>query len=239
MNRKAIRLYARALLDEYTEKPLGMWKDDNANELDLNEIINIAQVNVQIDLFPEIPWYFRKTVLIDITANKREYEIGSGKDIDISDFFLFSNIYHNVSGKKPDGLLYGEPDQFSELGVEVGELGDPRVWSYESAESIAFDPTPSATVSNRYKGIYYFELPDLNDDEVHSPPTNYAIPALPKPTHILVAIDTARQAHIATKETKTVLDQRYEFFKARALRIIGIKPSLSIRQRGRLQDRIR
>jgi hypothetical protein len=239
MNRKQIRLYARGLIGEFTEKPLGMWKDEDATELDLNELINVAQVNVQIDLFNEIPWYFRKTILISVTANKREYTVKSGGDINVADFFVFSNIFHNESGKEPKGLLYGEPDQFSDLGVIVGELGEPRVWSHESADTIAFDPTPSATVSNRYKGIYYFELHDLNDDEIHTPPTKYAIPALPKHSHILVAIDTARQAHTITKEAKEALDLKYEIHRTRALSLIGVKPSLSVRDRRELREQIR
>ena len=238
MNRKAIRLYARALLDEYTEKPGGMFYDEDAAELDLNEMINVAQVNVYLDLIPHIPNFFRKPVLISIVANQRTYEIKSGGDINITDFFLFENIYHNESGRKPKGLLYVEPDQLCQFGIKVGDKGSPKVWSYEEEKTVAFDPTPDTSRANWYKGFYFFELPDLNHDDSDVSP-NVATPLLPKSAHILISIDTARQGHMITKEGKTILDTRYEFYKGKATRGLSIKPSLSTRRKIKLSEQVR
>jgi hypothetical protein len=240
MNRKEIRLYARGLIFEYSEKPLGMFKDESSEEIALNTMINKAQENVEVDLLPEVDWFFRKPLLISVQANKRVYTIKSGGDINCSDFFLFKNIFHNETGRKPHGLLYAEPDQFVQYGIIVGQKGDPKLWSYESADSIAFDPTPAATIADRYKGLYYFDLPDLNQDTEHDPDTNkYAKPAVPKPAHILVAIDTARQCLVISGDSLGPLDELYAKQRADALSLISIKPSLSNRWRPPIKTMIR
>jgi len=231
MTRVEIRKLVRGLIFEFTEAPEGLLQDDaSGSELDLNSLINLSLEKVELDLIPYIPREFRKPKLISITANKREYTVKSGGDINISDFLAFENIFHNETGQKPQGLLFVHPDQIYRY-ANVGEKGDPRVWSYEERNEIAFDPTPSATIADRYKSFYFYKIPDLTDD-AH-------IPELPAPAHLLVAIDAARQCHLIDEESMTELDKRYATRFNSITRTISIEPSISDRFREKLTRQIR
>jgi len=209
MNRKEIREYAKAMVDESGEGPLNL-----QGRVEIDSLINIAQVNVYLDLQAHIPWYFRKTFLISTTANKRVYDILT--DFAVTDFFLFENIYFNESGERADPLLHIRPDQIREFSV-VDERGEPRVWSYDSRLVIAFDPIPDATIANFFKAYYFPELPDLNEDTEDDPPDKYATPLLPKPAHLLVAIDAAIQYQITGGQETTKLENRYLKLQSRIL----------------------
>jgi len=230
MTRKEIREYARALINEFKEASKGFMKDTEADVLDLNTLINIALHHVHLDLIPAIPWYFQKTVLISVEANKREYDVVT--DLSLTDFLMFADIYHNESGKKPDGLLYLEKDQLSDFDIEVGKTGDPIVWSYESKSEIAFDQTPASTIADRYKGVYYYELADLTDDS-HSPD-------MPKACHVLVGIETARQCKIIREDAMVKLNDKYKEIKNIAVNnLLSITPSFHDRKRTKLSARVR
>jgi len=161
MNRQEIREHIRFLFDEFKERPEGFIKDETTGEADLNLLINLSQVRVQIELLPHIPHFFYKPFLLNITANKNVYDVAT--DWSITDFILFKDIFHNVSGKKPDGLLYVELDQLKDY-TTVDLVKEPKVWTYESKTSIGFYPICPATITGRYKAYYYYNLPDLNHD---------------------------------------------------------------------------
>lgn len=239
MNRKEIRTYARGIVNEYSEEPEGLIKDEDVDEVDFNELINIAQQKVQIDLMLHIPWYFRRSKLISTVADKEEYDIVT--DLEINDFLVFENIFHNETGEEPQGLLHAEPDQLTDLGILAGEKGEPRLWIYESGSSIAFKPTPTASESNKYKGYYFYQIPDLNEDTDHDPSAGkYAIPALPKVTHVLVAIDAAKQYHTIDDEEAYDIEKRYDRYLVMAANnLLSIMPSLGMRGRRPLSENIR
>jgi hypothetical protein len=166
MNRLSLRKYIRFLVTEYTEKPEGFIKDTSEVEIALNDLINMAQEAVELDLAPFIPQYFRKIKLLSLQQDKSSYDVED--DFLIPDFLLFENVFHNESDKRPQGLLYVDPDQIFEY-TTVGEEGDPKVWTYEGAKSVAFYPIPSADAIDRYKAYYFRKLPDLNQDTDHNP----------------------------------------------------------------------
>jgi len=117
MNRKAIRDYLDFLIDEFDiEEDEGLFTAENKNTL-----INISQNRVLLDLGKYAPNKFRKTKLISIAANKREYSIVS--DLAITDFLAFNSIVHNVSGKRPTPLI--------EIDVE-------DEWLYEDEEELSY-----------------------------------------------------------------------------------------------------
>jgi len=161
MNRQEIREHIRFLFDEFKERPEGFIKDETTEEVDLNLLINTSQVRVQTELLPHIPHFFYKSVLLDITLNKNVYDVET--DWGITDFILFKDIYHNLSGRKPDGLLYLNIDQIRDI-TTVGLVQEPKAWTYESKKSIGFYPICPSTIADRYKAYYYYELPDLNHD---------------------------------------------------------------------------
>ena len=210
MNRKEIREYAKALVDEAGESPLNL-----QGRVEMDSLINISQVNVYLDLQGHIPWYFRKSFLISVEVNVRTYDIVA--DLGVTDFFLFENVYFNETGERADPLLHVRPDQVREFSM-VGETGEPRVWSYEEKLVMAFDPTPSATIANLFKAFYFPELPDLNDDTIDDPATDkYATPSLPKPAHLLVALDAAMQFQITAGVDTGILERRYSRLLGRVL----------------------
>lgn len=211
MNRKQIRLLARSFLDEYSEEPEGLFKDENADEFDLNEFINLAQQKVELDLIPFVPHLFRKTFLISTTATKRTYDIVS--DLSVADYLTMEDIYKNTTGERPTLLHFVEQDQLWEF-VKVGDVGTPIVWSWEERLVIALDPTPDVSESEKFKALYSFKVPDLNHDTTDNPPTSYATPLLPEVSHVLIAIDTAIQCHLVGEEESNDLEKRYaEKFK--------------------------
>ena len=165
MNRQEIREHVRFLFNEYKERPEGFIKDETTGEVDINLLINISQIRVQIELLPFIPHFFYKPVLLNITVNKNVYDVVT--DWSITDFILFKDIFHNLSGKRPDGLLYANLDQIRDF-TTVGLVQEPKVWTYESKTSIGFYPICPATLNERYKAYYYYELPDLNHDSSDS-----------------------------------------------------------------------
>lgn len=240
MDRKEMGKYIRGLIDEFTEYPQGLIRDES-DEIDLNSLINISIHNVQLDLIPHIPQWFYKTFLISVYPNKREYDIVD--EIGVEDYLIMKDILHNQSGEKPHGLLYSEIDQLHEYDIKVGETGDPIVWSYESKTVIAFDPTPSAQAINRYKGIYFQKLPNLNKDDAadHDPANgDYSIPDLPESAHVIVALDAAQQCHMIGEEEAADIEKRkvIALFKV-TNNLASIKPSFSQRARSKLGESVR
>lgn len=198
MNRLAIRTYVRFLIDEFSEEPEGLFLNDStATELGINDLINTSMHNVHLELLRFMPSYFRKKFLISVTANKREYSIVT--DFGLTDFMTMEDIFYNESSSKPTPLLHVELDQINDYQINVGETGDPKIWTYESGDSIAFDPTPNATLANKFKGFYFWRIPDLNHDTSDVLP-NIATPSLPKDAHPLIAFDVVNQLHIASEE---------------------------------------
>ena len=198
MTRAEIRLYVRFLIDEYTEEPEGLFLDAaTATEEGINEIINISMHRVHLELIRFMPSYFRKKVLISVTANKREYSVLT--DFALTDFMAMEDIFYNESGSKPTPLIHVDLDQINDYQFTVGQTGEPRIWTYESGDSIAFDPTPSATLANKFKGFYFWRIPDLTHDTSDVSP-NIATPSLPKDAHTLIAFDVVQQLHIASEE---------------------------------------
>lgn len=238
MNRQELREYIRFLINEYTERPEGFIKDETTGEIDLNLLINISQVRVQIDLLPDIPHFFVKPVLLNISANKNVYDVET--DWSITNFILFEDIFHNQSGKKPDGLLYAERDQIQEFDIKVGGTGEPKIWTYEGRKSVGFYPIPASTVNERYKGYYFYELPDLNQDTDHNPSeSKYAIPDIPKAAHPLIGLDVVEQIQTADESGALEIKKIKEFEKNKALKLLGIKPSFRTEVRESLAESIR
>jgi len=163
MNRKELREMARFYMQELLERPEGLMKDDEAAETDLNNLINIAQHSVEIDLIPHIPEWFRGNFLFSIEADKGDYHIED--DLSVMDFLRMEDIYHNESGKKPQGLLHVKADQLQQYDITVGEKGDPKVWLWEARLTIGLRPIPSSAVAERYKAYYFFKIPDLKYDD--------------------------------------------------------------------------
>lgn len=239
MNRLAIRNYARFLWDELKELPEGMIKDEDEDEFDLNELINISQQNVSLDLIQIIPQYFRKTFLITRTVNKWEYNLVT--DLSVTDFLMMEDIFHNESGKKPHGLTYIEPDQLYEFVGSINETGEPKVWFWEEEGVIGLKPIPSSTVADRYKGYYFYKLPDLNEDETHTPSEDkYAIPPFPAPAHKLISIDVVLQCQIADESGAIEVGKIYDRELDRVRdKLLKIKPSLQFNRRPRLSRSVR
>lgn len=212
---------ARSLIDEYSEEPEGLFKDDDVDEIDLNEMINVAQEKVSLDLIPFFPWLFRGTFLISTTAGKRTYDIVS--DLSVTDFLVMEDIYKNTSGQRPTPLHFVQQDQLWEF-VNVGDTGTPKVWSWEERLTIALDPTPDTSESNLFKGFYFIKVPDLTDDATDDPAAGkYATPLLPSVSHVLIAIETAIQCHITGEEESTDLRN---FYQSKLRGIIKILSSL-------------
>ena len=239
MNRLAIRNYARFLIDELSELPEGMIKDEDATEFDINELINISQENVQLDLIPIIPEYFIKKFLISRTADKWEYDVVT--DLSVTDFLMMEDIFHNLSGKKPHGLLYVERDQVYEFVDDIDETGEPKVWFWEEAGVIGLKPIPVSTVADRYKGYYFYKLPDLNQDETHDPATSkYAIPPYPAVAHKLISIDVVIQLMIADESGAIEVAKIYDRELTRVGdKLLSLKPSLKFNRRERLSEVVR
>jgi len=235
MNRKQIRDLARKIMDEETEAPEGLLFN-----IDIDVLINIAQGRVEMELIPYIPREFRKPVLISLVAAKPTYNVVT--DLLLTDFLVFENIFHNESGKKPQGLQYIEPDQLYDYWT-VGETGqDPRVWLYEEKDTIGIYPIPTASLANRLKGFYFYEVPDLNEDEDkdHDPASSkYSIPAMPKAAHPLIAVDTVRLIHLVAEEESSDIDRIYATYFSSAINALSIEPSLGSRVRGPLSESVR
>lgn len=211
MKRKQIRLLARAMIDEYSEEPEGLFRDEDADEFDINEFINLAQQKVALDLLPFVPHLFRQTFLISTIAAKRTYDIVT--DLSVTDFLAMEDIYKNTSGERPIPLHFVEQDQLWEF-VKVGDTGPAKVWSWEERLKIAIDPTPDASETEIFKAFYFFKVPDLNHDADDTPAGTYATPLLPAVSHVLIAIDTAIQCHLVGEEESRDLEKRYaEKFK--------------------------
>lgn len=217
MTRKQIRDYARMIFDEVGESPLGLEKNT-----DLNILINLSLSRVEFQLLDIAPWAFRKTFLISLTANKRTYDIAT--DLLVTDFFIMEDIYYNETGKEAMPLFHVQPDQIREF-TKVGDTGTPRVWSYEEATVLAFDPIPSTSKSSFLKA-YYFKMPhELNDDSTHNPTASkWAIPDLPVIAHPLVALDTVLQYCLISGQDKTAIEQRFNSALSEA------RQQLSLRQ---------
>jgi len=232
MKRGDLRDYIRLLADELTEAPEGLFTN-----AELNLLINISQQNVVLALAPHIPWAVTKTFLISLTANKREYTIET--DFSLTDFFMMDGIFHNESGYEQTELLYVERDQLVEYNV-IGQVGDPKVWSWESMEKIAFDPCPNEAVVNKYKGAYIPIFKDLNDDTTHDPVTSkYAIPfngsSILTPTHPLIALDVLKQWHIRGEEENADIKERYKEIFADVL--FTMQQAQGVNWKGRLPVR--
>jgi len=207
MKRGELKSYIRILADELTEAPEGLFLD---TELDL--LINISQQNVAVALAPFIPWAITKTFLISTTINKREYEIAV--DFSVDDFFMMQGIFHNEAGNQPKELIFLERDQVIQYRI-IGETGEPKAWSWKSAGVIALDPTPSATVAEKYEGVYVPLFKDLNDDAIHDPVTSkYAIPfngsTILTPTHPLIAAEVLKQWAIRAGGEAGDIDTMYD-----------------------------
>ena len=220
-------------MDEETEAPEGL-----ITNINLNLLINIAQGRVEMELIPYIPREFRKTVLISLVAAKPTYDVVT--DLSLTDFIVFENIFHNESGKKPQGLRYIEPDQLYDYWT-VGKTGqDPEVWLYEKEDTIGIYPIPAASLANRLKGLYFYQIPDLNSDETHTPASSlYAIPDMPAAAHPLIAVDTVRLIHLIGEEESSDVDRIYATYFSSALNALSIEPSLGSRMRAPLSESVR
>jgi len=163
MNRKELREMCRFYMQELEERPEGLIKDDEAAETDLNNLINIAQRSIQVDLMPYIPEWFRGNFLFSIDADKGDYHIED--DLSVTDFLRMEDIYHNESGKKPQGLTHVKLDQLQQHDITIGEKGDPKVWLWEARLTVGLRPIPSATIAERYKAYYFFKIPNLKYDD--------------------------------------------------------------------------
>ena len=232
MKRGELRDYIRLLADELTEAPEGLFTN-----AELNLLINLSQQNTALALAPHIPWAVTKTFLITIIANKREYEIAV--DFSIEDFFMMDGIFHNESGYERTELLYVERDQLVEYNV-IGETGDPKVWSWESIGTIAFDPCPDQAIANKYKAAYIPIFKDLNDDDTHDPDNEkYAIPfngsSILTPTHPLIALDVLKQWHIRGEEENRDISDRYKEIFANVL--FTMQQAQGVNWKGRLPVR--
>jgi len=239
MNRKELREMSRFYMQELLERPEGLIKDEDAAETDLNNLINIAQHSVQVDLIPYIPEWFRKSFLFSIEANIGDYHIED--DISVTDFLRMEDIYHNESGKKPQGLTYIKADQLQQYDITVGEKGEPKVWLWEARLTIGLRPIPSSTILSRYKAYYFFKIPDLNQDTEHSPYENkFAIPPFPDITQELIAIDAVKRSNIASEDDVRNIDAFYKEHLTKAKdKLFSIEPSLSSRARPTLEEMVR
>lgn len=238
MNRKEIRIYARGILDEYQEFPQGLIKDEDSDVVTMNILINIAQLNVMMDLIPYIPRAFRSSFLISLEALKDEYSIPT--DLSVTDFVAMENIYHNESGELPQGLLYVEPDQVHQIDIDVGETGDPECWFYGGKDVIVFRAIPASTIADRYKAYYFKKTIDLNEDVTHDPTlSKYAISEIPDVAHSLIALDTAKQYRLIEDKDVSKIEKVYNKVLLRAGNFLSIEPSLGIRGRSPLKESIR
>ena len=212
MKRGEIRDYIRILGDELTEAPEGLFTDAQ-----LNTLINISQRKVQKELANYIPWYFRQTKLISLTANKKVYSIDT--DLLITDFLVFEKIIPNVTAQEAIPLLYLEPKDIR-LHEKVGDTAAmPKGWGYETSSSIFFVPTPASTTASALKAYYIRRIPDLNHDTSDTPPS-VATPLLPEEAHQLIAIDVVRQWIIWDKSKFADADRRYsEVFSSIVMQI--------------------
>jgi hypothetical protein len=237
MNRLAIRNYARFLLDELSELPEGQVKDEDDDIFDLNEVINISQQNVQLDLIPIIPQYFRKKFLISREINKWEYDIED--DLSVTDFLMMEDIFHNLGAKKPHGLTYIELDQLYEFVGSINEVAEPKVWFWEEEGVIGLRPIPPSTLADRYKAYYFYKVPDLNHDTSDTSP-NIATPPFPAPAHKLISIDAVFQCQIADESGAIEVGKIYDRELSRVRdKLLKIKPSLKYNRRGRLSEAVR
>lgn len=238
MNRKEIRTLSRGLVDEYSEFPQGLIKDEDSDVITMNILINIAQLNVMMDLIPYIPRTFRSSFLISLVAAKDEYSIPT--DLSVTDFVAMENIYHNESGELPQGLLYVEPDQVHQIDIDVGETGDPQCWFYGGKDIIVFRPKPASAIADRFKAYYFRKLIDLNQDETHDPANSkYAISEIPDVAHPLIAFDAAMQYRLIEDKDVSKIEKVYNKTLLRAGKLLSIEPSLGLRARSPLKESIR
>lgn len=238
MNRLAIRNYARFLIAELTELSEGFFKDEDADVFDINEAINLSQQKVAMDLTEIIPQDFRKSFLISVTSGTEEYDIED--DLSVTDFYQMEDIYHNYTGKKPQGLLYVEHDQLHEFDNAIGTPGEPKCWYWPERGKIGFRPIPGTTTANRYKAFYFYELPDLNSDETHTPASSlYAIPPFPKLAHKLISIDTVIQLQIADESGALEVMKIYDTEFKKIANRLRQRPSMRVDRRLALEEAIR
>lgn len=163
MKRLAIRNYMRFLINELSELPEGTFKDEDTSIFDVNEIINLAQQTVYLNLIRIIPEEFRQSFYISLEEDKDEYNIVT--DCLTTDFWRMEDIYHNETGKRPDGLLHVDLDQLVDIGIVVGEKGvNPKCWFWAARETVGIRPIPSSAVADRLKAYYFYAIPDLNHD---------------------------------------------------------------------------
>jgi len=164
MNRKDIKNHARFLFQELKESPEGLIKDDDTEtETDLNNLVNIALSNVELDLIPIIPQEFRSSFLISLEKDTQSYHIVD--DLSVTDFLAMEDIYHNETAKIPKGLLYVTHDQIPDYGLLVGESSFPKVWAWESKDVIGFYGTPARAYASIFKAFYFKTLPELDYDD--------------------------------------------------------------------------
>ena len=238
MNRLAIRNYARFLIHELTELPEGFFKDEDSSYFDINEAINLSQQKVALDLTDIIPEEFRKSFDIDITAGTGDYDIED--DCLVTDFYKMEDIYHNYSAKPRHGLLYVEPDQLHEFEKSVGTSAEPKCWFWPERGVIGFRPIPITTTAARYKAYYFYELPDLNSDETHTPGSSlYAIPPFPKVAHKLISIDTVIQLQVADEAGALEVMKLYDLEFKKVAKILRQRPSMRVDRRLSLQESLR
>lgn len=165
MNRKDIKNYARFLFQELKESPEGLIKsDDTEAETDLNNLVNMALSNVELDLIPIIPGEFRSSFLISLVKDTQSYHLVD--DLSVTDYLAMEDIYHNETAKKPKGLLYVTHDQISSYGIVVGESSFPKLWVWEEKDVIGFYGTPARAYADIFKAFYFKKLPELLHDDV-------------------------------------------------------------------------
>jgi hypothetical protein len=224
MTRQEIRGLVRLLADELTEAPQGLFLDT-----ELNSLINISKDNVYLALIDYVPWQFRKSFYLSLTATKDTYDVVT--DLSVSDFFLIEDILNNRTGERATPLLHVDIDQIWEH-VYVGEIGRPKIWYYESKTVLGLKPITSETLANAFKCFYFPVLPDLNDDTTHTPPTKIAIPDLPTVAHSLIAYDVLKDWHIRDEEESADVKQRY------LDRLMDVVQRLSARQGTTFEPRL-
>jgi len=192
MDRQAIREYGLILADEHDiVAGEGLFEDSN-----INTLINISLNRVLLNLAVALPKKFRTIKLINITADKRVYNIVS--DLAITDLLAFQSILHNVTGSRATPLVEIEPED--EWRYE--DFDELSYWGWEDKDNIFIGTTATATVAERLKSYYYAELATLDADDEE--------PDLPEPCHQLISIDVLKKFAIADEANSTKIELLYQ-----------------------------
>jgi hypothetical protein len=242
MNRLQIRNHVRFLINELTEPPEGIIDNDDTAVHNLNDQINLSIHNVQMKLIRFMPWYFRKTFNISTTINTRTYTFTT---LGVTDFLAMEDIYYNDSGDPATPLLFIEPDQMADdtiaqiigQSLNVGDTGEPKVWMFENRTTLAFEPTPDATVTSKFKAFYFYRIPDLTHDTSDTSPY-IATPSLPVEAHPLISFDAVEEILIADDRATAEIEKRANKVMANVMNLYAMRTATQTMQRSSLQMKI-